>query len=94
MLVRFSTRNYLSFDKQVTLSMIPGRMRKHPHHIIKDSAWNGIDLLRVAVVYGANASGKSNLVRAMDFARDLIVDGTKPKQPIPVKCHKLNKACI
>ena len=93
MIARFSVSNYLSFDKETELSMIPGRIRKHPDHIIKDPAWNGIDLLRLALVFGANASGKSNLVKAMDFARYLIVYGTKPEQSIAVECHKLNKAC-
>lgn len=93
MLIRFTTNNFLSFDRDIELSMIPGRTRKHSDHIIKDPAWNGIDLLRIALIFGANASGKSNLVKAMDFARDLIIDGTKPKQSIPVNCHKLNQAC-
>ena len=93
MLVRFVTSNFLSFDEDVELSLIPGRTRKHRDHIVRDPAWNGIDLLRIAVIYGANASGKSNLVRAMDFARNLIVEGLKPKQSIPVKCHKLKKKC-
>jgi AAA15 family ATPase/GTPase len=61
--------------------------------VIKDPAWNGINLLRSAVIYGANASGKSNLVKAMSFAQDLIVNGTKPRQLIPVTCHKLSRAC-
>ncbi len=93
MLIRFSASNFLSFDKEIELSMIPGRTRKHSDHIVKEPTWNGIDLLRLALVFGANASGKSNLVKAMDFARDLIVQGTEPKQSIPVECHKLNKAC-
>lgn len=93
MLVRFSTSNFLSFDEEAELSMVPGRTRKHADHIVKDPNWNGINLLRLGLVFGANASGKSNLVTAMDFARDLIIDGTKPKQSIPVKCHKLNKSC-
>lgn len=93
MIVRFSVANYLSFDKETQLSMIPGRIRKHAHHIIKDPAWNGIDVLRLALVFGANASGKSSLVKAMEFARNLIVYGTKPKQSTLVECHRLNKAC-
>ena len=93
MLVRFSTSNYLSFDKEIEFSMIPGRTRKHADHIVRDPTWNGIDLLRLALVFGANASGKSNLVKAMNFARDLIIRGTKPKQRIPLMCHKLRKNC-
>src|SRR4030065_971589 len=94
MLVRFSVSNFLSFDKEVALTMIPGRTRKHTDHIVKDYTWNGIDLLRLALIFGANASGKSNLIEAMNFARYMIIEGVKPKQSIPTKCHKLNQACV
>ena len=93
MLIRFVIKNFLSFNEEVEFSMIAGLARKHPHHVIKDPAWNGINLLRSAVIYGANASGKSNLIKAMSFAQDLIVNGTKPRQLIPITCHKLSQAC-
>jgi AAA15 family ATPase/GTPase len=93
MLIRFVTRNFSSFNQEVEFSMIAGRARMHPDHVIRDEAWNGIDLLRSAVIYGANASGKSNLIKAMSFAQDLIVNGTKARQLIPVTCHKLSLAC-
>lgn len=73
--------------------MIPGKSRKHPHHIIRGGGRNSINILKAGVIYGANASGKSNLVKAMAFARRLIVDGTRPKRLIPVNCFKLNKSC-
>jgi len=73
--------------------MVRGRTRKHDEHIMKDPAWNGVDLLRLALVFGPNASGKSNLVKAISFAQDLIIDGTKPNQQIPVTCYKLRKSC-
>ena len=93
MLIRFCTSNFLSFDEQIQLSMVRGRSRKHNDHIVKDPAWNGVDLLRLALVFGANASGKSNLVKAISFAQELITEGTKPNQRIPVVCHKLRKSC-
>jgi len=93
MLVRFSTKNFLSFDEEVELSMIHGRARQHPQHIVRDDAWNGIDLLRAAVIYGANASGKSNLIKAMSFAQNLIVKGTSLGQSIPVRHHRFNPSC-
>ncbi|MCK5509303.1 MAG: ATP/GTP-binding protein [Desulfobacterales bacterium] len=47
--------------------------------------------MRTAAVYGANGSGKSNLVKAITLARSLIVDGTRPDQRIPVSPFKLNE---
>jgi AAA15 family ATPase/GTPase len=89
MLIRFVTENFLSFNQEVEFSMVPGKSRKHPDHIDR----NHIPVLRAAVIYGANASGKSNLIKAMDFARTLIVEGTKPRRLIPLSYFKLDKAC-
>lgn len=77
MLIRFNVRNYLSFSSREDgqteeFSMIPGKVRSKREHLYED---NKIKLLKFAAVYGANASGKSNLVKAMDFARRTIVQG-------------------
>lgn len=91
MLIRFHVSNFLSFDEEVELSMIPGRVRDHPGHIVEGGGRHNIDILRSAIIYGANASGKSNLVKAMAFAKRLIVEGTKAKEPIPRTYFKLKK---
>ena len=90
MLIRFSVENYKSFDKEAVFSMLPGKAQKHKEHIIKDGG-EGIDALQIALIYGANASGKSNLIKAMSFARDLIVNGTRPRKPISVDTFRLVK---
>jgi len=89
MLIRFRVKNFLSFYDQVELSMIPGRVRMHKGHIITGNGKGGVDVLRSAIIYGANASGKSNLVKAMAFARDMILMGTHLKEAIPRKPFKL-----
>lgn len=90
MLIRFSVENFRSFSEEVVFSMLPGRMQKHNEHIISFPN-HGIDALRVALLYGANASGKTNLVKAMDFAQDFILEGTRPKQTIPFEPFRLDK---
>ena len=90
MLIRFITSNFLSFKDEVEFSMIPGRAKKHPQHIIKGNDKNSISTLKTGVIYGANASGKSNLIKAMHFAHDLIIQGTRPRRPIPVTPFKLD----
>ena len=89
MLIRFSVENYRSFNEEAVFSMLPGRVTKHGDHIIPFSK-QGINALRIALLYGANASGKSNLVRAMDFAREYIIEGVRPKQNIPVEPFRLD----
>lgn len=74
MLVRFSVENCLSFRDRVELSMIASEeVRDHPEHVIHEGGANGMPVLKLGVIYGANASGKSNLVKAMLMARELIL---------------------
>ena len=93
MLIRFVTSNFFSFNDEIEFSMVPGRSRKHPHHIIRRHSRNSINILKAAVIYGANASGKSNLIQAMAFARHLILEGTRPKKLIPIKRFQLDIGC-
>jgi hypothetical protein len=84
MLIRFIVENFTSFAGQQEISLVKGRMRMHPEHLV-GAPGSDMQILRAGVVYGANASGKSNLVRAISFARNLIVNGTQPMARIPVK---------
>ena len=77
MLIRFSVQNFLSFAERVTLSMIPGKSRSLAHHVMTGSNARDIPVLKTAMLYGANASGKSNLVKAINFGRRYILNGTK-----------------
>jgi uncharacterized protein len=88
MLIRFTVANFLSFDAETEFSMVKGQSREHPDHIIESSSHHKI--LKTAVIYGANASGKSNLITAMNFARTLITQGTILLERINVKPFRLN----
>jgi AAA15 family ATPase/GTPase len=90
MLIRFRVRNFLSFKEEIELSMVAGKVQQHPEQVVRHSNRQGIDLLRAALIYGANASGKSNLVKAIDFARSMIVNGVRAKSSIPRKPFKLD----
>lgn len=68
MLISFKVSNFLSFKEETEFSMVAGKERIHPHHVIKGKK-NQPNLLRSALVYGANAAGKSNFVKAIDFAK-------------------------
>lgn len=82
MLIRFAVENFLSFRDEVEFSMVPGKTRIHKDHIYTDPLRKDIRLLKSSVIYGANASGKTNLIKAMDFAQELIVEGTRANQDI------------
>lgn len=68
MLIRFKVANFLSFKEETEFNMVAGRERLHPNHVVK-GAKNQPNLLRAALLYGANAAGKSNFVKAIGFAK-------------------------
>lgn len=74
MLKRFSFENYLSFKNETTLDLTATANREHPTHLNK---FTGVNILKSAVIYGANASGKSNIVKALSFSQKLILNGIK-----------------
>lgn len=77
MLIRFNVRNFLSFssrenNKSQEFSMIAGKVRSKKDHVYDDGK---LKLLKFAAVYGANAAGKSNLVKAINFTKETIING-------------------
>ena len=63
MLIMFRARNFTSFKEEVKLDMRATSYKQHPSHLLK---WkDNQDLLKTVAIYGANASGKSNLISAM-----------------------------
>jgi AAA15 family ATPase/GTPase len=89
MLIRFTIENFLSFREKQVFSMIPGKGSLKSHH--KSTPVKGVSALKVGVIYGANASGKSNLIKAIDFGKKTVLSGTKPGQPITTSFFKLDK---
>ena len=78
MLIKLSIENFKSFDQKEELSMISSsKMQGNKNHRIKIKQ---TQLLKNAVVYGANASGKSNLVVAFNFIKATLLTG------LPVEC--------
>lgn len=93
MLIRFTVENFLSFNQRIDFNMIAADDTHHSHHVVKDDSDESIRLLRTSIIYGANASGKSNLIKAMKFARDFIVDGVEKNKNININNFKLDKTC-
>jgi AAA15 family ATPase/GTPase len=89
MLIRFKVQNFRSFGNEVEFSCLATPERGHRKHILT-SPQPGLRLLPVAAIYGANASGKSNLYRAVEFARKLVVSGVKLEFPIAVEPFRLD----
>lgn len=83
MLVQFTVENWKSFRAPASLNMVAGRQATFKRRTIHLPAQD-LRLLPIAAIYGANASGKSNLFQAIEFARNLVLhhDGGKPVIPV------------
>ena len=93
MLIKFSVENWMSFREKVEFSMIASRERQHRDRVslVKKYPFR---ILPVASIYGANASGKTNLFKAIYFAKRLIVKGTQqPESQISTKVFLLDPEC-
>ena len=72
MLLRFKISNFLSFSEEVEFNMFPANFKIHKSHVYQTES--GVDLLKAAAIYGANGSGKSNFIEAVEFFRDVILN--------------------
>lgn len=82
MLIDLSVENFRSFGEEQSLNMVAGsKFRDHPHHCVEIPGTKK-SVLKTSVIYGANAAGKSNLVKAIDFIRDLVVFDVDPTRRI------------
>ena len=77
MLLEFRMKNYKSFREEVVFSMIPAPKQKGLDYSVFSKVIDGVEYkgLPSAVVYGPNASGKTNLFGAMDTFRQIVKRG-------------------
>lgn len=68
MILELKVKNFLSFKDEVTFSFEATKDKSYEDYQVVEVAPN-IRILRLAVVYGANASGKSNLIETFEFLR-------------------------
>jgi uncharacterized protein len=76
MLVEFKVGNFLSFKDIVTFSMVASADKEYiDTNVIEVD--KKLNLLKSCVIYGANASGKSNLFKAMRFMRYFVLSSSR-----------------
>lgn len=94
MLIQFSVSNYRSIGEELILSMVGSRLVSQDKQVDENNLFTAADNLRLvktAVVYGANASGKSNIVRAIRVMKRTILDSSRESQsdaPLDVETFK------
>jgi len=99
MLIEFSVENFYCFKERATLSMVASTDKKHPEHVFEyrpEAAKRAkpISLLKSAVMYGPNASGKSYFIKALSVMRDMVLKSAKESmsgEELPVVPFLLNE---
>ena len=89
MLLEFKCSNHRSIKEKVNFSLIAGSDNTS-EELLKE--FGNYRVLRSAVIYGANGSGKSNFISALSFMRDLVSNSInhQPGQRVFQVCHKLS----
>ncbi|MBN2147988.1 MAG: AAA family ATPase [Anaerolineales bacterium] len=96
MLIEFTVGNFRSFKEPITLSMVAAKLKARDPRVNENNTIvidEKLTLLTSAAVYGANASGKSNLVQALRFMRDFVLGSSRDTQvaePIDVESFRLS----
>lgn len=99
MILQFSITNYRSFKERATLSLVASNYDKdtrESENIIANEKFN-LRILKSAVIYGANAGGKSKFIEAMIFMKNFILYSSKDTQkgdPIAVEPFRLNSDSV
>lgn len=96
MLLRFSVTNHLSMKDAQALSLVASSLKDVEDGLLASPAAPGGRVLPAAVIYGANASGKSNVVAALRFMRQAVLlshSRAEPGDRIPRTPFGLDPAC-
>ena len=74
MLIQFNFKNFKSFREEATLDLSAAKMTEFSDRVV---AIGSEKILPVAAIYGANASGKSNIYNAFEYMAEYVVDSFK-----------------
>jgi uncharacterized protein len=83
MLIEFSVGNYRSFKEKVIFSMVAANLVSQDKNLDTNNVFavdKELSLVKSAAIYGANASGKSNLAKALQFMKWFMVNSSKETQ--------------
>ena len=100
MLIEFKVANYRSIRAEQTLSMVASNSEELPQNLISCDhvpGLKGTNLVKAVALYGANASGKSNIVAALRFFAEFVRDSAtklQPGAPTGAQPFKLDPKCL
>ena len=100
MLIEFSVGNFRSFKEVVTFSMVAANLQAQDKAVDENNTFavnDKLRLLKSAAMYGANASGKTNLGKAMEFMKRFALNSSKNTQDgeqIPTDVFQLSETTL
>lgn len=81
MLIEFNVSNFLSFSNTASLSLVKSKgVELEASNTFQPNAPSTPALLNSSVIYGANAAGKSNLIKALKLMRQLVMNSARESQ--------------
>ncbi|MGO8731812.1 MAG: AAA family ATPase [Terriglobia bacterium] len=84
-MIRFRARNFRSLKEEQELSLVASSLKDSPEAVTQVEGLD-LGLVRVAAIYGANASGKSNVIKALAYMSSAVQNSQRrwpPEGPIP-----------
>ena len=89
MLVDFKVKNFRSIKEEQLLSMVASSQKEFiDTHTFLPTTSKNLSLVKTAAIYGANAAGKSNILKALDAMQDIVLESASKYQRgdrIPIK---------
>jgi len=79
MLIEFTVENFRSIKEAQTLSMLASKHRELPENVFESGGIKSFPLLKTAAIYGPNASGKSNIIKALNILQQFVFNSTNIK---------------
>jgi hypothetical protein len=89
MLIRFVAKNIFSFKDETEFNLFPNKTQRLKHHKV---TIGDFEFLRFSAIYGANGSGKSNLIKSISLIETIVEKGKLPSdiQDFKFKLHEEN----
>lgn len=90
MIVRATIGNLYSFMEETAISFVAGKSTIHGEQVSRAEKRDDISVLKAGIIYGANASGKSNIIKAVSVIQKIALSGVPKKYVEPFKLAKPN----
>ena len=98
MLIEFRVKNFRSLRDEQVLSMVASSDKElRDTHVVETGLKAAPGLLKAAAIYGANASGKSTVIRALQVMREVVIGSAvrfRPGQALPGQPFRLDSRSV